>query len=150
MDTRLLRLRQMDRATQAEDWRANPPPRGGWIRNIRTALGMTTEQLARRLGVQQPRAVKIEQAEPDGAITIRQMRKVAEALGCEFHYALIPKRPLSETVDAQATAAATATARTIAHTMALEDQRPDEAFVREQVETAKRELLAGRWSRLWD
>ena len=41
-------------------------PSRGWIRAIREALGMTTGQLAKRLGVQQPRVIVLERCEADG------------------------------------------------------------------------------------
>ena len=40
---------------------ARPPK--GWLRAIRDALGMTTAQFARRLGVSQPRIIELEQSE---------------------------------------------------------------------------------------
>ena len=39
------------------------PPRG-WVKAIREALGMTTGQLARRLGVSQRAVVLLERSEP--------------------------------------------------------------------------------------
>jgi DNA-binding MarR family transcriptional regulator len=39
------------------------PPRAGWIRTLREALGMTATQLARRMGVAQPTVTKLEQSE---------------------------------------------------------------------------------------
>src|SRR5689334_5348437 len=71
------------------------PPRG-WIRAIREALGMTTAQLARRIGVSQPRVVAIEQAEKTRAITLDSLERAARALDCELVYALVPRKPLEE------------------------------------------------------
>ncbi|NJO12222.1 MAG: helix-turn-helix domain-containing protein, partial [Gammaproteobacteria bacterium] len=72
-------MRAPDRASARKtlDKRLNPlmnrdalvrPPRG-WIRAIREALGMTTAQLARRLGIAQPSVVGLEKAEAASAIT---------------------------------------------------------------------------------
>jgi DNA-binding XRE family transcriptional regulator len=38
-------------------------PVRGWIKAIRNALGMSTEQMAKRLGVKQPSVVALEQSE---------------------------------------------------------------------------------------
>ena len=46
--------------------KAQRPPRG-WIRAIRQALGMTTGQLAQRMGVKQPRVVELEKSESTDA-----------------------------------------------------------------------------------
>ncbi|MBV8446883.1 MAG: mobile mystery protein A, partial [Hyphomicrobiales bacterium] len=69
------------------------PPRG-WIRAIRDALGMTTVQLARRLGVSQPRITELEKSELSGSISLRSLRRAAEALGCQVVYVLVPNKPL--------------------------------------------------------
>jgi predicted DNA-binding mobile mystery protein A len=55
-------------------------PVRGWVKGIREALGMTTAQLAKRLGVKQPSVVAIEQSETKGTIELATLRRVAEAL----------------------------------------------------------------------
>jgi predicted DNA-binding mobile mystery protein A len=62
------------------------PPRG-WIKAIREALGMTTAQLAERLGVSQPRVAQLEKSEAEDSITLRTLRRAAESLGCTLVYA---------------------------------------------------------------
>src|SRR5476651_67154 len=76
---------------------AAKPPRG-WIRAIRDALGMTTSQLAKRMGVTQPRISELERAEASGNIGLRSLERAAEAMGCRLVYVLVPLAPLSETV----------------------------------------------------
>lgn len=68
------------------------PPRG-WIKAVREALGMTTAQLAERLGVSQPRAVAIEKAETTNSITLDSLQRAARALDCELVYALRSRNP---------------------------------------------------------
>ena len=46
-------------------------PSRGWIRAIREALGMTTGQLAKRLGVHQPRVIELERGEATGNCTVK-------------------------------------------------------------------------------
>src|SRR5215813_3110930 len=72
-------------------------PVRGWIKAIREALGMTTAQLANRLGIKQPSVVAIEQSEAKGTIELATMRRVAEALDCTLVYALVPNKPLEQT-----------------------------------------------------
>jgi hypothetical protein len=57
LDKRLSTLRPLTKS-------ARPPK--GWLRAVRDALGMTTAQLARRMGVTQPRIIELEQAEVSG------------------------------------------------------------------------------------
>ena len=50
------------RLTLVRNWSVDRPPRG-WLRAIRDALGLTTKQLAARIGVSQPRVVALEKGE---------------------------------------------------------------------------------------
>ena len=85
------------------------PPVRGWIKAIREALGMTTAQLAKRLGVRQPSVVALEQSEARGTIELATLRRVAEALDCTLVYALIPNKPLEATIREQRSTFATPT-----------------------------------------
>src|SRR6266404_8337614 len=69
-------------------------PVRGWIKAIREALGMSTAQLAMRLGVKQPSVVALEQSEAKGTIELATLRRVAKALDCTLVYALVPGKPL--------------------------------------------------------
>src|SRR5580700_8154301 len=77
-------------------------PIKGWIKAVREALGLTTAQLAKRLGVKQPSVVAIEQSEAKGTIQLATLKRAAAALDCTLVYALVPRKPLEEMVRAQA------------------------------------------------
>ena len=144
-----LKLRQLD-DTRPLLTAIPVPPRGGWIKAIREAIGMTTRQLAERLGLAQPTVVDAEKNEAAGRITLSQLRRLAGALDCELRYVLVPRIPLAERVDAQAERKAREQVASVAHTMALEAQGTDSEFQRRQIDEVKDELLRGRRSRLWD
>jgi predicted DNA-binding mobile mystery protein A len=95
----------------------------GWIKAVRQALGMSTTQLARRLGVKQPSVVGLEQSEAKGSIELATLRRTAEALDCTLVYALIPNRPLETTVRERARAFERSRRAPIEHSMLLEDQQ---------------------------
>lgn len=99
------------------------PPVRGWIHAVREALGMTTAQLARRLGVKQPSVVAIEQSEAKGTIELATLRRVAEALDCTLVYALVPHRPLETAVRDRARAFVGRRRGRVEHSMLLEDQQ---------------------------
>jgi predicted DNA-binding mobile mystery protein A len=104
------------------------PPVRGWIKAIREALGMTTEQLARRLGVKQPSVVQLEQSEAKGSIELATLRRVADALDCTLVYVFVPKKSLEETVRARARNFIRRSRAPVEHSMLLEDQKvPDKA-----------------------
>lgn len=147
MDKRILKLRQLDKALATA---AVPPrPSPGWIKAIREALGMTTRQLAERLGVVQSAIVAMEKSEASEGISIQTLRRAAEAMDCELHYVLVPRKPLSRMVDQQAEKKARSEVGASAHTMALESQSTNSSFASNLVEDTKRKLLAGKWSSLW-
>jgi predicted DNA-binding mobile mystery protein A len=125
------------------------PPRG-WIRAIREALGMTTAQLAARLGIAQPSAVGLEKAEADKAITLQTLERAARALDCTLVYALVPREPLDTLVKERARELARERLRTISHSMALEDQRVGTEDEQAQLERLVQNLFDGPGSALWD
>jgi predicted DNA-binding mobile mystery protein A len=98
-------------------------PVHGWIKAVRGALGMSTAQLAARLGVKQPSIVALEQSEAKGTIELATLRRAAEALGCTLVYALIPNKPLESTVRERARVFAQHRRDAVEHTMLLENQK---------------------------
>ena len=125
------------------------PPRG-WVRAIRDALGMTTSQLARRLGVDRSRIPRLEQAEADGSVTLKTLRQAAEGLGCTFVYAFIPIPSLEEAVRHRAETVAERELARIDHTMRLEDQALAAGDLERERSRLVADLLAGNPRRLWD
>ena len=70
---------------------AASPPRGGWVRAIREALGMTQAQLGARAGISRQSVQDFERAEADRRITLESLDKLARAMGCRLVYALVPE-----------------------------------------------------------
>lgn len=97
-------------------------PNQGWIRAIRQALGMTAQQLGRRLGVTQATLSGLEASEINGSIRLATLRKAAEAMNCTLVYALVPNTSLEETVQEQARKVANEQLEPVEHTMLLENQ----------------------------
>ena len=142
--------RQLDqRLSVLRDTQALTRPSRGWIKAIREALGMTTAQLATRLGVSQPRVVAIEKAEAQKAITLDSLERAAHALDCRLVYTLVPRKPLEELVEERAKARARQRLQVTSHSMALEAQSvtgPDEE---EQRKRLTQKLLENAGSELW-
>lgn len=108
-----------------EKWRepaSRPIPHQGWVRAIRDALGMSSTELAERLGVDQSRVPRIEQGEVEGSVTLHTMQRAAEAMGCRLVYAIVPDTSLEASVMKQARKKATQELEPVEHTMDLEDQ----------------------------
>jgi len=144
-------IRHLDRqfARMRPLTKSQRPPKG-WVRAIRDALGMTTTQLARRIGVSQPRVVELEQSEVGGSITLHSLQRAAEALGCRVVYSLVPDKPLAETVRERAERIADLRASAIEHTMRLENQAVRGKGVARKLRAQIIEDLTRRPARLWD
>jgi predicted DNA-binding mobile mystery protein A len=124
-------------------------PSRGWVKAIRESLGMTTAQLARKLGVSQPRVVEIEKGEMTSAITLETLERVARALDCRLVYTLVPRKPLDALVEERATQVARRRLATTRHSMRLEAQGVDAADEEEQIRLSARRLVEKSGSALW-
>src|SRR5436190_11224005 len=123
------------------------PPVRGWIKALREALGMSTAQLAKRLGIKQPSLVALEQSEAKGTIELATLRRVAAALDCTLVYALVPNKPLEAVVRDRARALARRNLGPVEHSMQLENQKVSTKDSEAQLD----ELIRGMSpSRLWD
>lgn len=122
-------------------------PARGWIKAIREALGMSSEQLARRLGVKQPTVAAIERSETRGTIELATLRRAAEALDCTLVYALMPKRKLATTVKERARKVAAGRLQAVEHSMLLENQALPAAERDARIEAYAGEIDPRR---LWD
>ena len=125
-------------------------PEKGWIKAVREALGMTTAQLGKRLGVSQQRAAMVEKAEADGSITLKSLEQAAQTLGCRVIYVLYPEEPLTQTLRARAEAVADQQLRAVEQTMRLEDQSVANSDLRLETRAQLMEQLLKRPARLWD
>jgi len=110
---------------------------------------MTTRQLAKSVGVTQAAVVDAQRSEAKGDITLATLRRYATAMDCELVYALVPKRPLQESLEARAEQVARDQVLRVRHSMALEDQQTSSQHLEGEVAELRRKLLAGKRSRLW-
>jgi predicted DNA-binding mobile mystery protein A len=142
---------QLDKTfAQLSSFKNLQPPFKGWLRSIREALGMSGKQLGERLEVSQPRVVQMEKDELSGALTLKTMRQAAEAMDCQFVYAIIPRTSLEGTVRKQAMKVAAKRLSRTSHTMLLEDQKvsndEQQKMLEEKVEDLIRNIPNDFWS----
>ena len=111
---------------------------------------MTTRQLAKRLGVQQPSLVELEKGEATGNITVKSLERAADAMGCRLVYALIPIKPLMQTLQERASKLAGQRLAAVEQTMRLEGQEVHDQVARKDAEQRVVQELLRRPARLWD
>jgi len=124
---RNLRLSQLDR--NLELVRSLPPrPSDGWIASVREALGLSQRQVGKKMGASGQAIQQFEQAEAEDRITLRAMRRVAGTMGCDLVYVFAPKSGSFQELAEQPTRERAARdVKSVIQTMALEDQKPQNA-----------------------
>jgi predicted DNA-binding mobile mystery protein A len=124
-------------------------PSRGWIKAIREGLGMTTAQLAKRMGIRQPSLAELEKAEADRRVTLGSLERAAEALDCRLVYVLVPNRPLSDRLAERADQVAEEQLAAVNQTMKLEKQAVSNSRQREAMKQRIVMALLDKPSRLW-
>lgn len=137
------RLKGLDRKELRE------PPAKGWIRSMRDALSMNSYQLAKRVGVPQSNIMKWEQREVDGTITMKSMSRVAEAMQCDFVYALVPRQPINSILEERAKQIVSESLEQVSRSMRLEDQETTASHRARLAKDLVRRLLEETPRRLW-
>ncbi len=107
-------------------------PRGGWIRAIRDALGISSRQLAERMSLAQSRIVALEQAEATGSTTLKSLL-----------------RPLDDILRERARKKAFDQYTMVAQGMLLENQALTIAQMHEEIDRLTDEILAEPLRLLW-
>src|SRR5271166_4052700 len=123
-----------------------PRPQKGWVRAIREAIGVSSGELALKLGKSRQLILQQEKAEAEERITLKSLRTLADTLDCDLVYALVPRaESMQALIVERARVQARKSVLAVEHSMALEDQavgRLDEA-----VETETRRLIRKRAAR---
>ena len=125
-------------------------PTKGWINAVRTTLGMTLAQLAKRLNKTPVAVREIEGREQSKTITLKKLIEVGEALDLRFVYGFVPKESsLRAMIEKRAREVAHEIVMRTSHSMALEDQKNSEErleqSIRDLAEMLKRELPRHLW-----
>ena len=126
------------------------PPGKGWIRAIRDAIGMTGEQLAKRLNTNKQRISRIEHDEKLGKVKLETLRNVAEAIDCVFVYSFVPKSSLEEMVRRQAKIVAEKRMARSNQMMRLEKQELSESEKIKAMQNLIDEIVETMPKSLWD
>lgn len=125
-------------------------PHKGWIKAVKEALGMSSKQLAARLGVSPPRITALEKSEVDETVTLASLRRAAEALDCALVYSFVPKGSFEEVLQTRARRIAADIIGKVDHTMRLEAQNLQSDKLNEEIENLAAQILREQHKIIWD
>jgi predicted DNA-binding mobile mystery protein A len=126
-------------------------PDKGWIHSLRTTLNITLQQLSERLNTSPQNIRATEEREATGAITIKGLREIAEAMDMRLVYALVPKEEsLEKLIEKRAFALAQKIVMRTSGSMRLEDQENTVARLQKAVQEKTDELIHDLPKHLWD
>jgi predicted DNA-binding mobile mystery protein A len=140
-----------DKMVLMNNWRQIAIPPTGWAKAIRSALGMTLQQVANRMGITKPSVHELEKRESQGTVTIRSLRSLASALDMQLVYGFVPKDgSLDELIDRKAEELARKIVERTSTTMSLEDQENSKSRLQKALTDRKIQLKTDLPKALWD
>ncbi len=126
-------------------------PPTGWIKAIRTALGMSMQQLGRKLSITKQSIQDIENREKEGAITIKALSELGKALDMRLVYGFVPNDgSLDALIEKKAAQLATTIVLRTSNTMKLEDQENSRERIKKAIQEKTAELKNEMPKILWD
>ena len=72
-------------------------PARGWLRAVRSVLGFSQEQVAKKTSTTRQSYADLEAAEQRRAISLNSLQRAAEAMDCELVYFLVPREKVART-----------------------------------------------------
>ncbi len=125
------------------------PPQG-WIKTIREALGLSTSQLGKKVGIDQSRISRLENAEKTGDLKLSSLQKIAKGLNMKFVYSFVPEKSFEEMVRNQAKRIALKRLQTLDNTMRLEKQGLSDEDKKKALDDMIEKILIDNPRDFWD
>lgn len=130
-----------------------PMPKEGWLKTVRSALGLSTEQLGSKMGIEASGVFRLEKREALQTATLGMLDRAARAVHCRLVWAIVPEegnRSLSDIVEKRAALVAARMVRGVDHSMKLEDQSVSPEALQHQIEDLAGELTRKGDRRIWE
>ena len=123
----------------------------GWIKAIRNGIGMSMEQLGKKLSITKQGVMDIEKREKEGAITIKSMQEIAKAIDMQFIYGFVPDAgSLDQMIEMRALEMARKIVQRTSTTMKLEDQVNSKERIEKAIKERAAEIINNTPKILWD
>lgn len=128
----------------------NVPPTG-WIKAIRNGIGMSMEQLGKKLSITKQGVLDIEKREKEGAITIKSMQEIAKVMDMKFVYGFVPNAgSLEQMIETHSLEMAAKIVQRTSNTMKLEDQENSKERIERAIKERAAEIINKTPKILWD
>jgi predicted DNA-binding mobile mystery protein A len=126
-------------------------PPTGWIKAIRSALGISMLQLGKRLSMTKQSVENMEKREQNGSITLKALKEAARALDMQLVYGFVPNDgSLEALIDRKAKELATQIVLRTSNSMKLEDQENSKQRIEKAIEERTAILKNEMPKSLWD
>ncbi len=126
-------------------------PSIGWIKATRMALGMSQEQLGKKLQITRQSVQELEKREKEGTITLKTLKEVAKAMDIQLVYGFIPNQgSLEALIEKKANELATRIVMRTSNSMKLEDQQNSDKRLQKAIKERTRMLVNEMPKILWD
>jgi predicted DNA-binding mobile mystery protein A len=152
MSKKSLQLQQLDsKLLSFSSLRQLAIPPTGWVKAIRTALGMSMQQLGNKLKISKQGILDIEKREKEGSITIKSLREIARAMDMQLVYGFLPNDgSLDALIERRAAEIATQIVMRTSNTMKLEDQTNSNERIEEAIKERATAIKNEMPKILWD
>lgn len=152
MKAHMLQIEQLDnRIAIYSGIRRETMPVSGWIKAIRTTLGMSMQQLGNRLNISRQGVLEMEKREKEGAITLNSLREIGNAMDLQLVYGFVPKDgSLAKLIERRATELAKEIVMRTAKTMELEDQSNSEKRIKKAIRERTESIIREMPKMIWD
>jgi predicted DNA-binding mobile mystery protein A len=147
-----LQLQQLnEKLAQLTDLQHVIVPPIGWIKAIRNSIGMSMEQLGKKLSITKQGVMDIEKREKEGAITIKSMQEIAKAMDMKLVYGFVPNEgDLEQMIETRAIEMAKKIVERTSNTMKLEDQANSKERIEKAIKERASEIINNTPKILWD
>jgi len=123
----------------------------GWIKAIRNGIGMSMEQLGKKLSITKQGVMDIEKREKEGAITIKSLQEIAKAMDMKLVYGFVPNEgDLEQMIETRGIEMATKIVERTSNTMKLEDQANSKERIEKAIKERASEIINNTPKILWD
>lgn len=126
-------------------------PPVGWIRAIRLAIGMTLEQLGKRMKITKQAVRDMERREMEGAITIKSLKEIAKAMDMNLVYGFVPiAKSMDDLIEKRAIEIATEIVKRTSASMKLEGQENSRQRIEKAIKERANDIIDNNPKILWD